>query len=153
MHNYLNGKNIKYLPFLTIFFIIVLYNTFGILLEISKRKLRSLISTDMIYSLIILLFKKFLTVSTSGSSGMQKSLQKKLKSSNKQKQKQVEDIFSKIPEGYDFMNDIMSIGLHRLWKDEFVNLMNLKKEQIILDVASGSGDLIKLIKENMIVLV
>ena len=45
------------------------------------------------------------------------------------------------------MNDIMSIGLHRLWKDEFVNLMNLKKEQIILDVASGSGDLIKLIKK------
>ena len=80
---------------------------------------------------------------------MQQSLQKKLKSSNKLlKQKQVDDIFSEIPEGYDFMNDIMSIGLHRLWKDEFVNLMNLKKEQIILDVASGSGDLIKLIKRK-----
>jgi len=46
------------------------------------------------------------------------------------------------------MNDIMSFGLHRFWKDEFVSLMNLKKNHLILDLASGSGDLIKLIKKK-----
>ena len=80
---------------------------------------------------------------------MKQSLQKKSKSSNKLlKQALVEDIFSKISNEYDFMNDLMSFRLHRLWKEEFVNLMNLNEDNIVLDVASGSGDLINLIKRN-----
>ena len=80
---------------------------------------------------------------------MQQRLQKKSQSSNKlDKQILVEDIFSKISNKYDFMNDLMSLGLHRLWKKELVNLMNLKKNEIVLDLASGSGDLIKLIKNE-----
>ena len=80
---------------------------------------------------------------------MQQRLQKKSQSSNKlDKQILVEDIFSKISNKYDFMNDLMSLGLHRLWKKELVDLMNLNKNEIVLDLASGSGDLIKLLKNK-----
>ena len=75
-------------------------------------------------------------------------LQKKLKASNKlDKQILVERIFSKISPKYDFMNDLMSFGLHRQWKQEFVNLIEIKNNYMVLDLASGSGDIIKLILE------
>ncbi len=57
---------------------------------------------------------------------MKQELQKKSNSSNKElKQIKVDKIFSKVSEGYDLMNDIMSLGLHRVWKEEFVNLIDL----------------------------
>ena len=77
---------------------------------------------------------------------MKKRLQQITKSSKKQKKQiLVEKIFSNISDKYDFMNDIMSFGLHRLWKSEFVKLIDLKKNAVVLDLASGSGDLIKLL--------
>ncbi len=76
-------------------------------------------------------------------------LQKKHEASNKlKKQILVEKIFSKISSKYDFMNDLMSFGLHRQWKEEFVNLMEIKDNFMILDLASGSGDIIKLIQNK-----
>jgi len=57
-----------------------------------------------------------------------------------EKQKLVNNIFANVADKYDLMNDLMSFGLHRLWKDEFIRqIPNLNSR--ILDVASGSGDI------------
>jgi demethylmenaquinone methyltransferase/2-methoxy-6-polyprenyl-1,4-benzoquinol methylase len=53
----------------------------------------------------------------------------------------VREVFASVAGRYDLMNDLMSGGLHRLWKDRFVNLMNPKPGEIILDVAGGTGDI------------
>ncbi len=46
------------------------------------------------------------------------------------------------------MNDLMSFGLHRLWKKHFVDLMEINSKMKVLDLATGSGDIIKLIKKR-----
>lgn len=52
----------------------------------------------------------------------------------------VNDIFSNVANKYDLMNDLMSFGVHRLWKDKFsLQIPNLNSH--ILDVASGTGDI------------
>ncbi len=80
---------------------------------------------------------------------MYQELQKKIKSSNEQiKHSKVNKIFTDISEGYDFMNDLMSFGLHRIWKEEFIELIHLNEKFLVLDLASGSGDLIKIIKKK-----
>ena len=43
------------------------------------------------------------------------------------------------------MNDIMSFGSHRLWKSELIDYLNIQNNDIIVDVGSGTGDLIDLI--------
>lgn len=53
----------------------------------------------------------------------------------------VQDVFASVAGNYDVMNDLMSGGLHRLWKDHLVSLMNPKAGQTILDVAGGTGDI------------
>ena len=50
-------------------------------------------------------------------------------------------IFSSVASRYDLMNDLMSAGVHRLWKDEFVAWLNPQPESAILDVAGGTGDI------------
>ncbi len=60
----------------------------------------------------------------------------------------VSQIFSDVSNGYDFMNDIMTFGLHRIWKDQLIELLNPKKHDIVLDLATGSGDLIQKIKKK-----
>ncbi|WP_424947360.1 bifunctional demethylmenaquinone methyltransferase/2-methoxy-6-polyprenyl-1,4-benzoquinol methylase UbiE [Candidatus Spongiihabitans sp.] len=57
------------------------------------------------------------------------------------KEKLVGDVFSSVASKYDLMNDIMSFGLHRLWKRFAVCLSGLKPGGHVLEVASGSGDL------------
>ena len=55
----------------------------------------------------------------------------------------VNDVFSKVAERYDLMNDLMSGGLHRLWKNDFVNWLAPPKADRpfrLLDVAGGTGD-------------
>lgn len=80
---------------------------------------------------------------------MYKELQKKIKSSNEQnKQQKVDKIFTEISKGYDFMNDLMSLGLHRIWKEQFIELVNLNEKFLLLDLATGSGDLIQLVKKK-----
>ena len=51
------------------------------------------------------------------------------------------------------MNDIMSFGLHRSWKKKLLSFMDINEKSIVLDLASGSGDLAKLVKKNQIALV
>ena len=46
------------------------------------------------------------------------------------------------------MNDVMSLGLHRTWKSYFVDLIEINSKSNILDLASGSGDIIKLLKKK-----
>ena len=58
-------------------------------------------------------------------------------------------MFTGVSKKYDLMNDLMSFGSHRLWKKRLVEMMNIQKNEIIIDVGSGTGDLVKLIlKEN-----
>jgi demethylmenaquinone methyltransferase/2-methoxy-6-polyprenyl-1,4-benzoquinol methylase len=53
----------------------------------------------------------------------------------------VADVFRSVAPKYDLMNDVMSFGLHRLWKRFTLSKADLRPGQIILDVASGTGDL------------
>jgi demethylmenaquinone methyltransferase/2-methoxy-6-polyprenyl-1,4-benzoquinol methylase len=56
------------------------------------------------------------------------------------KTSRVHEVFSSVADKYDLMNDLMSGGLHRLWKDKLVRRMNPQAGQTILDVAGGTGD-------------
>ena len=53
----------------------------------------------------------------------------------------VQDIFASVAGNYDLMNDLMSGGLHRLWKDYLVREMRPRAGQTLLDVAGGTGDI------------
>jgi demethylmenaquinone methyltransferase/2-methoxy-6-polyprenyl-1,4-benzoquinol methylase len=60
-----------------------------------------------------------------------------------EKQGLVNEVFSKVAVRYDQMNDLMSAGLHRLWKDDLVSMLNPPRGQAAfehLDVAGGTGD-------------
>jgi demethylmenaquinone methyltransferase/2-methoxy-6-polyprenyl-1,4-benzoquinol methylase len=58
-----------------------------------------------------------------------------------QKAERVGEVFDRVAERYDLMNDLMSFGLHRLWKQFAVSVARPRPGERILDVASGSGDL------------
>ena len=61
-----------------------------------------------------------------------------------EKQGLVNEVFSTAAERYDQMNDLMSGGLHRLWKDDFVTMLNPPRKSApfkVLDVAGGTGDI------------
>ena len=77
------------------------------------------------------------------------NLSKKTQTTNKnKKEKFIKNIFSDISQNYDLMNDIMSLGLHRIWKEELIKLVNFKESDLVLDLAAGSGDITKEIKRN-----
>ena len=67
-----------------------------------------------------------------------------MKSTIQDKAKLVNSVFSKVYNKYDLMNDIMSLGIHRIWKDKFINWMNPSPYSSLIDVASGTGDIAKL---------
>jgi demethylmenaquinone methyltransferase / 2-methoxy-6-polyprenyl-1,4-benzoquinol methylase len=61
-----------------------------------------------------------------------------------EKQSLVNDVFAKAAERYDQMNDLMSGGMHRIWKDDFVAALNPPRHDVpfhVLDVAGGTGDI------------
>ena len=58
-----------------------------------------------------------------------------------EKAKRVGDVFRSVAPSYDVMNDLMSLGLHRLWKRFAIELAGVRPGAKVLDVASGSGDL------------
>ncbi|MDI7864760.1 bifunctional demethylmenaquinone methyltransferase/2-methoxy-6-polyprenyl-1,4-benzoquinol methylase UbiE [Rhizobiaceae bacterium n13] len=60
-----------------------------------------------------------------------------------EKQGLVNEVFHKVAKRYDIMNDVMSAGLHRVWKDALVAALNPRKEESykVLDVAGGTGDI------------
>ena len=60
------------------------------------------------------------------------------------KQRRVDDVFRTVARRYDLMNDLMSGGLHRAWKDALVTAINPPKSDrdfALLDVAGGTGDI------------
>jgi demethylmenaquinone methyltransferase/2-methoxy-6-polyprenyl-1,4-benzoquinol methylase len=57
------------------------------------------------------------------------------------KARRVEQVFDRVAQRYDLMNDLMSFGLHRLWKAFTVSVARIRPGERVLDVASGSGDL------------
>ena len=61
-----------------------------------------------------------------------------------QKKGLVKDVFNKVSEKYDIMNDLMSLGIHRIWKKNLIQMMNPSKKKKLIDVACGTGDITKL---------
>src|SRR5262249_39413902 len=64
-----------------------------------------------------------------------------------EKASRVRGVFSSVAGKYDLMNDAMSGGLHRLWKDAAVAKLNPQPGELILDVAGGTGDIARRIKK------
>ena len=67
-----------------------------------------------------------------------------MKSTIQDKAKLVNSVFSEIYNKYDLMNDVMSLGIHRIWKGKFIDWMNPSRDCSLIDVASGTGDIAKL---------
>lgn len=58
-----------------------------------------------------------------------------------QKESLVKGVFSSVASRYDVMNDAMSMGVHRLWKDDMIRTLAPRKNSKLLDVAGGTGDI------------
>jgi demethylmenaquinone methyltransferase/2-methoxy-6-polyprenyl-1,4-benzoquinol methylase len=58
-----------------------------------------------------------------------------------EKAERVRSVFDSVATRYDLMNDLMSLGIHRLWKRVAVELAGVRRGQRVLDLASGTGDL------------
>ena len=67
-----------------------------------------------------------------------------MKSYHKSKDRFVTKVFQDVFDKYDLMNDLMSLGIHRLWKKNFMHWLNPQKNTTLIDVASGTGDIAKL---------
>ena len=72
---------------------------------------------------------------------------KSIKEENKQQK--VGEVFHSVAKKYDIMNDVMSAGMHRLWKRFTVNTSGVKAGDSVLDIAGGSGDLSKLFSQKV----
>jgi demethylmenaquinone methyltransferase/2-methoxy-6-polyprenyl-1,4-benzoquinol methylase len=64
--------------------------------------------------------------------------------SEKEKAQRVAGVFTSVADKYDLMNDVMSAGLHRVWKRFAVSVSGVREGQRVLDVAGGSADLSRL---------
>ena len=60
----------------------------------------------------------------------------------------VGEVFHSVAEEYDLMNDVMSLGMHRAWKQMLIELSELAEGSMALDIASGTADIPKLITEK-----
>jgi len=58
-----------------------------------------------------------------------------------EKTRRVGSVFSRVARHYDIMNDLMSGGMHRIWKDGFVRRVKPRRGEAILDMAGGTGDI------------
>ena len=67
-----------------------------------------------------------------------------MKTHQKNNERLVTRVFQDVFDNYDLMNDLMSLGIHRLWKKNFINWLNPQKNTTLIDVASGTGDIAKL---------
>ena len=60
------------------------------------------------------------------------------------KKELVQGVFDNVYNKYDLMNDLISLGVHRVWKKDLINWMNPSNDKSLIDVACGTGDLGKL---------
>jgi demethylmenaquinone methyltransferase/2-methoxy-6-polyprenyl-1,4-benzoquinol methylase len=65
------------------------------------------------------------------------------------KVRRVRGVFDSVASNYDIMNDVMSMGVHRLWKRVTVEVAALRAGQQVLDLAGGTGDLTRLMAERV----
>lgn len=66
-----------------------------------------------------------------------------------EKAQRVADVFHSVAQKYDVMNDLMSFGIHRLWKKLAIDLLGVHAGQTVLDIAGGTGDLTAKIAEKI----
>ena len=66
-----------------------------------------------------------------------------------EKQKLVGEVFTSVAGKYDLMNDLMSLGIHRVWKRYFVATCQVKPGDRVLDLAGGTGDIAALLKPRV----
>ena len=67
-----------------------------------------------------------------------------MKQDFQQKEGLVKGVFNKVFDKYDLMNDFMSLGIHRIWKKDFVQMINPSKNKKLIDVGCGTGDIASL---------
>lgn len=60
---------------------------------------------------------------------------------SKEKAGKVADVFHSVADNYDLMNDLMSAGIHRLWKHMTIEMSGIRRGHKVLDIAGGTGDL------------
>jgi demethylmenaquinone methyltransferase / 2-methoxy-6-polyprenyl-1,4-benzoquinol methylase len=63
------------------------------------------------------------------------------------KQDRVKQVFESVAPSYDLMNDLMSLGIHRIWKRRFAALVAPRTGEVVLDVAGGTGDIAFLLRK------
>ena len=68
---------------------------------------------------------------------------------NQPKNKRVQEVFNKVFNKYDLMNDLMSLGIHRLWKNKLIDWINPSENLNILDMSSGTGDVAKVLLKRI----
>jgi demethylmenaquinone methyltransferase/2-methoxy-6-polyprenyl-1,4-benzoquinol methylase len=61
----------------------------------------------------------------------------------------VGDVFDSVAQNYDLMNDLMSFGIHRLWKKIAIETSGLREDFKVLDLAGGTGDMVKLMRNKI----
>ena len=66
-----------------------------------------------------------------------------------EKEKKVGEVFHSVAKNYDLMNDLMSMGIHRLWKRFTIELSRVRAGHYVLDLAGGSGDLTRLLCQKV----
>lgn len=66
-----------------------------------------------------------------------------------EKEAKVAEVFTSVATKYDIMNDLMSFGIHRLWKRYAIKLSGVRTGQQVLDIAGGTGDLAKVFSREV----
>ena len=72
-----------------------------------------------------------------------------MKTHHKNSERLAVKVFQDVFDKYDLMNDLMSLGIHRLWKKTFINYLNPQNNTSLIDVASGTGDIAKLFLDQI----
>ena len=72
-----------------------------------------------------------------------------MKSNIIEKKKLVQKVFNKVFDKYDLMNDLLSFGSHRFWKKQMISWLSPSKNTVLLDMATGTGDIAKLFLKHI----
>lgn len=68
---------------------------------------------------------------------------------SEQKADLVGEVFDTVSKNYDLMNDLMSFGIHRLWKRVTIETAAIREDFVVLDLAGGTGDMVKLMRDKI----